>query len=239
MRPYYSARGVRIYLGDCLAVMEGLARGRGRRFDLVLTDPPYRFASLGGGGGFAGAGIYSDPRLLSMCDFEPEPFVQRALPLLRVPNLVACCSRDLVSTYGELARSRKLRFDVHVWHKPNAIPFTRGTFKSDVEYIVLVYGKGRPFQQGQPQAAYSKVFTRGTLRSGKKKFHVTQKPLDLLKRYLRTLCPPGGRVLDPFMGSGATLKAALELGLEVVGIEQDEELCRAAADRLRRGVQYP
>jgi site-specific DNA-methyltransferase (adenine-specific) len=43
-------------------------------------------------------------------------------------------------------------------------------------------------------------------------------------RYLcRLVTPPGGTVLDPFMGSGSTGKAALEEGFAFVGIDNDEE----------------
>lgn len=223
LRPYYSRGRVRLYWGDCLEVLPRL----GRRFDLVLTDPPYRFKSVGGGG--FRAKIYTDKKFLTMAEFDPAPFVAAALGRQRVPNIVAMCSRDLIYDYARLAHERGLKFDPHAWHKPNAIPFTSGTFKADLEYLALIYGPGRPWQKGQPQRTYSKLFTHNTLR---KKVHVTQKPLELMRRYLTILCPPGGRVLDPFAGSATTLAAAAELGLGAVGIEHDKRMCRVAAERL-------
>jgi site-specific DNA-methyltransferase (adenine-specific) len=53
-------------------------------------------------------------------------------------------------------------------------------------------------------------------------------------RYLcRLITPPGGTVLDPFMGSGSTGKAALLEGFTFIGIDLDAEYCRIAEERLQ------
>lgn len=55
-------------------------------------------------------------------------------------------------------------------------------------------------------------------------------------RWLLRLAAPGAVVLDPFMGSGTTLRAAKDLGLSAVGIESDERYCEIATRRLAQGV---
>jgi site-specific DNA-methyltransferase (adenine-specific) len=51
-------------------------------------------------------------------------------------------------------------------------------------------------------------------------------------RYLcRLVTPPGGLILDPFMGSGTTLIAAEQEGFRAVGIELNEEYCEIARRR--------
>lgn len=52
-------------------------------------------------------------------------------------------------------------------------------------------------------------------------FHETSKPVSLYSRILRISCPPGGRVFDPFLGSGSSRIAAYDLGLDFVGCELD------------------
>jgi DNA modification methylase len=53
--------------------------------------------------------------------------------------------------------------------------------------------------------------------------HPTLKSLALMRYLITLITPPGGIVLDPFAGSGTTIRAALELGFDAVGIEQDPE----------------
>ena len=58
---------------------------------------------------------------------------------------------------------------------------------------------------------------------GMKNIHATVKPNSLMKYLCRLVTPSNGTVLDPFMGSGSTGKAALQEGFKFVGIELDKE----------------
>jgi len=64
--------------------------------------------------------------------------------------------------------------------------------------------------------------------------HPTVKPQALMKWLLTLVTPSGGRVLDPFCGTGSTLCAADWLGIEAVGIEQDAKTCADAETKIRR-----
>jgi DNA modification methylase len=59
-------------------------------------------------------------------------------------------------------------------------------------------------------------------------------PLSLAKRMIVAGCPEGGRVLDPFCGSGTTLVAAVELGRRAIGVDLDPRALEAAETRLER-----
>jgi DNA modification methylase len=64
----------------------------------------------------------------------------------------------------------------------------------------------------------------GNLRETKRKnAHPTVKPTDLMRYLCRLVTPPGGTVLDCFMGSGSTGKAAMLEGFEFIGIERDAD----------------
>ena len=63
--------------------------------------------------------------------------------------------------------------------------------------------------------------------------HPTVKPLALMAYLVRLVTPPGGLVLDPFMGSGSTLIAAAKEGFCAVGIELEGENCEIAERRVR------
>lgn len=62
--------------------------------------------------------------------------------------------------------------------------------------------------------------------------HPTVKPTDLMRYLCRLVTPPGGVVLDPFMGSGSTGKAAVLEGFQFVGIEREAEYCEIAKARI-------
>ena len=62
--------------------------------------------------------------------------------------------------------------------------------------------------------------------------HPTVKPTDLMRYLCRLVTPPGGTVLDPFMGSGTTIKAALSEGFNGIGIERDPAYYAMAEQRL-------
>ena len=62
--------------------------------------------------------------------------------------------------------------------------------------------------------------------------HPTVKPTDLMRYLCRLVTPPGGVVLDPFMGSGSTGKAAMLEGFEFIGIEREAEYVEIAKARI-------
>lgn len=62
--------------------------------------------------------------------------------------------------------------------------------------------------------------------------HPTVKPIELMKYLIKLVTPQGGRVLDPFNGSGSTGCAAVELGCEYVGIELDPNYVEIATKRI-------
>jgi DNA modification methylase len=62
--------------------------------------------------------------------------------------------------------------------------------------------------------------------------HPTVKPLDLIRWLVRLVTPPGGLVLDPFLGSGTTAEACVIEGFRCIGIEQDEASVRRSVQRL-------
>ena len=62
--------------------------------------------------------------------------------------------------------------------------------------------------------------------------HPTVKPTALMRYLCRLVTPPGGVVLDPFMGSGSTGKAALLEGFQFIGIEREAEYLEIAKARI-------
>ena len=72
--------------------------------------------------------------------------------------------------------------------------------------------------------------------SGSRNHHPTVKPTDLMRYLCRLVTPPSGIVLDPFMGSGSTGKAAMMEGFAFVGIEREAEYIDIAKARIQSAV---
>jgi site-specific DNA-methyltransferase (adenine-specific) len=66
--------------------------------------------------------------------------------------------------------------------------------------------------------------------------HPWPKPLPLFKKLVSHWSLDGHTVLDPFTGSGTTLRAAKDLGRKAIGIEIEEEYCEIAAKRMAQTV---
>jgi site-specific DNA-methyltransferase (adenine-specific) len=72
---------------------------------------------------------------------------------------------------------------------------------------------------------------------GARNHHPTVKPTDLMRYLCRLVTPPGGTVLDPFMGSGSTGKGAVLEGFRFIGIEREADyfdIARTRIDRVQR-----
>lgn len=67
-------------------------------------------------------------------------------------------------------------------------------------------------------------------------YHPTQKPVALIKWILSLKWTPTGLILDPYMGSGTTLRAAKDLNRKSIGIEISEKYCEIAAKRCQQTV---
>jgi DNA modification methylase len=67
--------------------------------------------------------------------------------------------------------------------------------------------------------------------------HPTVKPLKLMEYLVRLVTPPGGTVLEPFAGSGATIEAAISQGFQVIAIEQEWDYIRLIEARLNKPIQ--
>jgi len=96
-------------------------------------------------------------------------------------------------------------------------------------------GDGGPAIQGSSGSAarffYSPKVSKKERGEGNN--HPTVKPIALMAYLCRLVTPPGGTVLDPFMGSGSTGIAALQEGFSFIGIEREPEYMEIAKQRIK------
>ena len=70
----------------------------------------------------------------------------------------------------------------------------------------------------------------------RKNVHPTVKPTDLMRYLCRLITPPNGTILDPFMGSGSTGKAAMYEGFNFIGIEMDPQYVAISEARIKFAI---
>lgn len=218
---------VKLWHGDCVDVLGSLGAGIA---DATITDAPYSFEHVDGGGFAAARSYYAGGSLDGLDSFDLPKYADMLTNAS--DQLVAFHSRDQIREYAEFCGERFGHYDLHLWHKSNAIPFVNQTWKSDVEYIALGWRRKR--HQRVPVALKSKVYQSGICRDG---WHPTVKPVALMAKYVAVLVAPGGTVLDPFMGSGTTGVAAIALGRRFLGVERDPGHFAVAKRRLQGAIQ--
>lgn len=77
------------------------------------------------------------------------------------------------------------------------------------------------------------------LSGGKDRVHPTQKPLSLMRWCINSISKVGDTIFDPFMGSGTTGVAAVQLGRKFIGCEIDQNYFAIAEKRIRQAEQQP
>lgn len=106
-----------------------------------------------------------------------------------------------------------------------------GYFRHQCEYVV--WGSNGGHEASKHGGPWPGVIRERV--DHRQKLHMTGKPVQLMSQLVQCV-PPGGLILDPFMGSASTGVAALQLGYRFIGIEKTRHYFDVAAKRLRETV---
>lgn len=220
--PYYSDDFCSIFLGDSREIVPELAG----EFAVIVSDPPYGISMATNSKERGRDGGNS----LAVCnDFPPifgddEPFDPAWLLALGVPSVL----------FGANHYADKLPPSPSwwVWDKLDGLESDRDMgFNNNSDVELMWTNLGGP-------ARLLRQRWMGAMKSGReashRRVHPTQKPVELMTRILSSV--PEGVVLDPYMGSGTTLRAAKDLGRKAIGIEISEAYAEVAVKRLAQGV---
>lgn len=110
-----------------------------------------------------------------------------------------------------------------------------GGFKSDTSKIGEVYGSAKSQHRDNPEGSrYPKTVQKFKQEKG---FHPTQKPVEMMEYFIKTYTDAGHTVLDNTMGSGTTGVAAIRLGRNFIGMEQEEKYFLIAKKRIDEAIE--
>ncbi|MBO9741452.1 site-specific DNA-methyltransferase [Xanthomonas axonopodis pv. begoniae] len=223
--------------GDALTILPTL---EANSFDALITDPPYASGGLT-------AAARARPPSTKYCrdgghaDFVGDERDQRShlkwmhlwlSECARVlkdgaPVLLFTDWRQLPLTTDALQIAGFTWRGITVWDKTEGVRPQLGRFRNQAEYIVWGSKGNMPLDRRAPVLP-------GVIRESVRKadkHHLTGKPTELMRQLVR-ICETGGRVLDPFAGSGTTLVAAQAEGYTFTGVEVTSHYSDVARARL-------
>lgn len=151
-------------------------------------------------------------------------------------SMIVFCSYRYMSFIIKTMEESNLEVkDVLVWRKSNPMPRnTDRRYVQDMEFAVWAVKKGSKwtFNKLNDCAYMRSMFETSTVSGNEKVGHPTQKSLKLMKEIISIHTNENDVVLDPFMGSGTTGVACLDLNRKFIGIELDKNYFKLAIDRL-------
>ena len=211
--------------GDCLERMKEIESGS---VDMVLADPPYKMTKRGkscrpnwmpdgmGDNVFIG-------KVPDLTKWLPECFrVMRDGHIYIFTNTVS-----LQATLNSATAAGFKLHNILVMIKDTGMP-NRWYYKQTELVLFLRKGKAIPIADHTSRDN----FTCTMPKKSNGKLHITQKPLDVIKKMITNSSQESMVVLDPFMGSGTTGVAAKNLGRKFIGIELDPDYFKIAEDRI-------
>jgi site-specific DNA-methyltransferase (adenine-specific) len=233
----YTANGATLYQGDALEIMAQLPAGT---VACIVTDPPYSSGARQEAGkatrGPMCRADRHDDKWFATDNLTTNSFGwfmrQIAFRCYRLAGRRAAAHvfidwrmyPTLMNAWESAGWSAK---NLLVWDK--ITPGLGANYRSQHE-LVAYFEKGvAPFQHRRTANVYSVARPRDLPDA-----HPTRKPVDLLREFIGATTPPGGLVLDPFCGSGTTLRAAIDLGRPALGIEIDPTYYAVAAQEIRQ-----
>lgn len=206
--PYYQDEWVTIYHGDCRDILPALDKA-----DCLFTDPPWVNLTQGMNTDDP-IGLFSE-----MCDMIfPGP--ARAVIILG-------CDTD-----PRITNPIQLDYFNTVWVKRTP-PFFKGSkfIGADVAYIYGEYSS----PTGRGNRVYNQEFNM--VSKGKRENeHPCPRNIETIRDILSVYTHDDELIIDPFLGSGTTTKAAKDLNRHCIGIEIEEKYCEIAAKRCSQGV---
>ena len=236
IEPIYDRDGITIYNADCLDVLPIIEA------DVLISDPDYgvgiNYTKRASG---INANEVDGPGSLKAEDADALLAAMLNSVRVRKPSGLLFWSGsvarlDAFKSTVEMSGWR--RHHMGIWYKPNgAGPSGNGLARRFEPWFWVVQGDGKPQRDGEWGFLPDCIdISRVVPGHNEACDHPTQKPLELMRRLMLFFTKPDDIVLDPFMGSGTTLRAAKDLGRRAIGIELNRDYCDIAIQRMSQGV---
>ena len=230
---------LQLWHGDCLSLMDNI---EAESVGLILTDPPYAVLKNKTGAiqrhRLSPIGRYQewDDMTISQYYRLMLSFLRQAYRVSRDGATIYCFCGNELTTILRMAMERAgwhWRM-MNYWHKTNPAPIAYGKRpQSSVEpFGMATKGKQSIFNADNFGKIHNWIECDDVIESpsvsGLSRKHPTQKPLPIFEELIRRSSNEGDLVLDPFAGSGVTLKACRNLNRRGIGIEISQDYYNVA-----------
>jgi DNA modification methylase len=225
---------VSLYLGDCREIVPSLAE----RCAAVVTDPPYRLTSGGSRktpGSMRGGWMwqYNNKGAPVECEISWDEVAAVCVQALGEHGDVYLMANDknlIPAANAAFAHGLQLH-NILVWDKNTAT--ANRWYMKNCEHILYLYrGRARKINDCSAKALIRCPQADETS-------HPTEKPVALMAHYIANSTQPGERVGDPFLGSGTTGVACVQLGRAFTGIEIERKWFDFACGRIAAALRAP
>jgi DNA modification methylase len=222
-----------LYLGDCMDVLPTLPK-----VDAVITSPPYNFGGFNRNGRKSAYLSYSD----DLEDSEYKEWVGNILEALPIKEGGAIYwnfkGKYVDGVYkhpwwvADVCRHRLIQ--EIIWKFPSSPDVAKIKWYPRIEYIFF-FSNGKPDYFHPESAALSNVWEFSHMENNAID-HPAPFPIALPSRCISGSTRFGEVVLDPFLGSGTTGVAAIQLGRKFIGIEREPKYFDIACKRIEQAV---
>lgn len=232
----------RIYNEDCL---EGMKRIPDKSIDLIVTDPPYLHVKGGMKSKKYNTGTWKaeSKMVTELSDFGEKAiceFLEIAIAKMKKVNMFVFCSKLQLQYYFSYIKEHKLKYDLLIWDKVKYSMKSTKFFTGDIEYIIRIYQDGvslRKILVDDGSKSDINYYLKRQSYEQPRGRHETEKPIELIKKYIELSSDVGDLVLDPFMGSGTTAIACINTNRNYIGFELDKHYCEIAHERIQKAMQ--
>lgn len=231
---------------DAMTIMDYMIE-KGKRVDLVITDPPYKITARGNGGNSGGMfqkKEVNNGKVFKTNDLEIEEWLPKVYNLLNDDcHCYIMTNNKNITHYLKIIdemyfnddKKQKFHFIKNlIWVKDNKI--MGQTYMSQFEYIIMLRKGSHKRINNCGDSDVLQVKNKKMKGEDGKTIHDTEKPVDLINTLILNSTKENETVFDPFMGIGSTCVSATINNRKFIGIELDDTYYEIAEKRIKEAI---